>query len=103
MRPTWSLVAAGLRPTFLTIVKQFKHLGSYLSHDLAEIKEVTWRSSTAMLPYCSLAGRVLATPAVDEPLRRSLADSLVLTRLFYQAHLLHDIGGNAGKNSTAHT
>ena len=72
---------------FVHVVTCFKHLGGHVTADGGLGTEATYRSSSAMQAYVPLAGKIFGSPHVAAQIKQSFCDSLVLSRLLYNAQI----------------
>ena len=73
-------------PGLLQVVSVFKHLGGHVTVNGGLGPELSYRSSSAMQSYVPLAGRVFGSPAIGVHIKHAFAASLILPRLFFNAH-----------------
>jgi hypothetical protein len=71
----------------LSIVGQYKHLGSMMSSDRSDVPYARARASSAMCSYVPLAMKIFGSDCVGLPLRLTFMSSLVMSKLCFNAHV----------------
>ena len=71
----------------LHVVSTYKHLGSVTDADGCSFLYARQRASSAMASFCPLASRIFGNKLLDEWLRKSFCESLILSKLLFNAHL----------------
>ena len=72
---------------FLNIVPQYKHLGGMIDARVSNMPRVLKRCQHAMDAYVPLARKLYGEELLGYLLRWSLANSLIFSRLFFNAHV----------------
>eukprot|EP00973_Karenia_brevis_P006146 837336-Karenia_brevis.AAC.1 len=74
-------------PVFLTVVEEYKHVGSMITADGNPCSDAALRAKSAAKAYTPLACKLFARPRMPIHLRLQFAESLVFSRLFYNVEL----------------
>ena len=74
--------------TVLRLVREYKHLGLVVSVDRSVVNDARKREKDALTSYTPLAARIFGSPVVHVWTKLALMQSLVMSRLLFNAHVL---------------
>ena len=72
---------------FLSVVAQYKHLGSMTTSDRSDVPFTKARASSAMSSYVPLAMNTFGAPEINFPMKLTFKNSLVMSKLCFNAHV----------------
>ena len=72
---------------YMCVVRDYKHVGSVISGDGSINADALCRSQSATSAYIPLSMKVFSSSKISLDLKMKLAESLVFSRLFYNAQL----------------
>ena len=83
------LLIPGSEPqSFVTVVNQYKHLGSVATDSGNLFLDAKHKKANAMQAYTPLSTKIFGSPAVPLPLKMQFVWSLILSRLLYAGHIV---------------
>jgi hypothetical protein len=72
----------------LHVVQSYKHLGSVISIDVSTVHDAKHKCGIAMAAYAPISTKVFGSDQVSFFLKQISKDALVLSRLFFNAHVV---------------